>query len=175
MKIVIISATCSSIKYSEICNKRTIKSLDTNQKFFSSIISGFKANGYKDITCVSVLPVSYRTFPEKIIQRQEEFVDDVEYIYCKTYNYPLLRNFYSAIQVKKEVKKLLIKYKKEDVLFITDGLFCEFGKACNLIHRKNRSVFTILTDIPSYVSNMNTRTGLKQLLLDIYEIGRAHV
>lgn len=167
MKIVIISSTCSTEKYKEVCDKRIVKSLDTNQKFFRSIISGFKANGYNDIICVSVLPVSYGTYPDRIIPRQEEAADGVKYVYCKTRNYPVIRNLYSSGQVKKEVKKILKKFCNEEIIFITDGLFCEFGKACDLIRRSKRKVYAIITDIPSYVADTK-HSGMKSRMYEIY-------
>lgn len=168
MKILILSATCSKNKYDDICKKRTVKSLDTNQKFFLSIIDGFVANDYRDITCISILPVSYGTYPDRFIKRETENCENIDYIYCKTLNFPILRNLFASYQVKKELKRFLDKNKNEMVFVLTDGLFYEFSKACNYIHKLKKKVYTIVTDIPSYVSNMGKKTNLKGKMLNLY-------
>lgn len=168
MKILIISSTCSERKYKEICNKRIVKSLDTNQKFFLSIIDGFKENESNDITCVSILPVSYGTYPERIMKKKVENVDNVKYVYCKTLNYPIIRNLYARYQVKKEVRKFLKNNKNEKVLIIADGLFYEFTNACKIIHKMNKKICAIITDIPSFVSNTNSGGKFKKVLLKKY-------
>lgn len=168
MKIVILSATCSKSKYEEICKKRTVKSLDTNQNFFLSIINGLIENNYKDITCISLLPVSYATFPERIIDRQEEFSEGINYIYCKTINLPYIRNLYASFQIKKELKKFLRDNKNEEIVMIADGLFYELKGVCDYTHKMKKKIYAIVTDVPSFVSNMGNETNIKGKLLDCY-------
>lgn len=168
MRVLILSSTCSPNKYQEICNKRIIKSLDTNQKFFLSIINGIQNNGCKDITCISVLPVSHGTYPERIIKQTNEIADGVAFTYCKTLNYPIIRNLYASLQVKKQVKSYLKKNQDEEVLILTDGLFYEFSKACGFLRKKEMNVFTIVTDIPDFVSNMGDAKSIKGWLLNKY-------
>lgn len=168
MRILIISSTCSKRLYKEICNKRLVKSLDTNQKFFLSIINGLQQNGCEDITCISVLPVSFATYPEKRIMQFTENEDGINYIYCETYNYPIFRNLYSSFQVLKLVNAFLKDNCDDELYIITDALFYEFSQACRLIHKKNKKVFTIVTDLPNCVSNMSQKKSLKSLLLTLY-------
>ena len=168
MRILIISSTCSKRKYKEICDKRLIKSLDTNQKFFLSIINGLQQNGCDDITCITVLPVSFSTYPERRIKQYIENEDGINYIYCETYNYPIIRNLYASFQVLKLVKAFLKDNRDDELYIITDALFYEFSQACKYIHYKNKKVFTIVTDIPNCVSNMSYRKSLKGLLLTLY-------
>lgn len=167
MKILLISATCSNFKYKSICNRRLVQSLDTNQKFFLSIIDGFKDNGFNDITCVSVLPVSYRTYPERFIKASQERINGVDFLYCKTINYPVIRTLYSFFQVLNRVKEVVNEFDDE-MIVITDGLFLEFSIACKYLQRKKHKVFTVVTDIPSFATNSTDVNSLKGLLLKAY-------
>lgn len=168
MKYVFLSSTCSKKKYAEILNKRTIKSLDTNQKFFLSIIDGFKKNEINDITCISVLPISYKSYPDRLIRRSEEIIDGVQYIYPTAYNVPYIRTLLSIYTVKHEVKKILKKYKN-DVVFIVDSLLMEFFSACKILKKRNIKTIAVVTDVPSVMHINNPKKTIKEKIQFLYD------
>ena len=91
MRILVVSGTCSAEKYKEIYTQRTKPMLDSNQKFFLSLINGLRSIEGVTVDCITTMPISYRCFKKRVIRSEREVVDGVSYQYCGCLNYPVVR------------------------------------------------------------------------------------
>lgn len=168
MRILIISSTCSASKYQEVYEKRYEPMLDTNQKFFLSLIEGLNENGAIAIDCISTLPISHSCYPDKFVRQQQEIVDGVSYRYCGCINYPYIRTIIVKLNIRSLVKKYIRQYRSERIIVLCDGLIAEANAIVRLLQKKRITSVALVTDIPDIVSGMSSKKGIKSLSANLY-------
>ncbi len=169
MRILILSSTCSKPKYEEIYNKRFKPMLDTNQKFFLSLIGGLQKIDDIKVDCVTTLPISHSCYPGVIIKGEEEIVDGVFYHYCGCVNLPYVRTLTVGRNMKKYVKKYLKQHAGEEIVVICDALIAEANAIVKILKKKKIQSVAVVTDVPSVVNEMfGLKKSLKTKLATFY-------
>ncbi len=168
MRILIISSTCSAEKYKEIYNTRVKPMLDTNQKFFLSLIEGLNANRNITVDCVTTLPISYSCYKKRILKKQKEAIDGVTYCYCGCINYPVIRTLTVRHNILRLVKKYIKQHRQEETVVLCDGLIAEANSVVKFLKKNGIPTVALVTDIPNIVSDMSQDKGLKTMLGKIY-------
>ena len=171
MEFLLITNSCSSKKYDEICRKRTREMIDPQQKFFRLLAEGLVRQDGTDVTIMPVLPLSASSYPQRVFRHEKECENNVKYDYVPFYNGRILRYvtlffsmFFYILKWSKHVNN-----KKESYL-ITDPLMMMASMparmACSLMGIKTCA---LVTDVPVYVSYMKKdKKGLRKLISDIY-------
>ena len=168
MRILVISTTCSSLKYQEIYEKRVIPMLDSNQKFFLSLIEGMRANENVSVDCVTSLPISYSCYRQRFVRSEDECVDGVEYHYCGCVNFPVVRTITVGYRIRSYVRKYLSEHSDEKVVVLCDGLLGEANSLVSMLRKKGIPSIALVTDIPNVVSDMERGNGVRSFLYSIY-------
>ncbi len=168
MRLLIVSSTCSAGKYKEIYEKRNRPMLDSNQKFFLSLIDGLKTIENLFVDCVTTLPISHRCYSEKFVKSEEEVADGVFFHYCGCLNYPIIRTMTVGHNIKGFVRKYLRKYSNEKVIVLCDGLIGEANALTGMLRRRSVPSIALVTDVPDIVSDMNRGKGLRSFLSNVY-------
>jgi len=168
MRILILSGTCSKSKYKQIYETRTQPMLDSNQKFFMSLIDGFSAIEDVHVDCITTLPISHRCYKKRIIRSEREVVDGVSFQYCGCLNYPVIRTLTVGRRMRAHVKKYLRTHAGEQIVVLCDGLIGEANALVSLLRRKKVPAVALVTDVPNIVCDMNRGRGLRSLLSNVY-------
>ena len=142
--------------------------LDTNQKFFLSLIDGLRQQEDVQVDCVTTLPISYRCYPDRIIKQEEENVDGVSFHYCGCINLPIIRTLTVKRNIKVFVKRYIQKYRGEKIVVLCDGLIAEANALVKLLKKKQVCTAALVTDIPDMVSDISTDKGIKSKLLNFW-------
>ena len=168
MRVLVVSSTCSKEYYDKIYKKRYKPLLDTNQKFFLSLIEGLEKIKNIRVDCISTIPISSGTYPDRVIPSTKEKVGDVEFLYCGCLNLPVMRNLSNAFEVKRKVAEYLKQHKNEKMIIICDALLAEVSVNVAMMKRKNTKVLAVVTDVPSIVDKMNFYCNIKSVLSNFY-------
>ncbi len=163
-----VSSTCSPQKYAEIYEKRTQPMLDSNQKFFMSLIEGMQCNEDVFVDCVTSLPISHRCYKEKYLRSTEDVADGVSFHYCGCINYPVLRTLTVGYNIRSFVKKYLRRYAHEKIVVLCDGLIGEANAIVKMLRKKRIPTIAMVTDVPNIVSDMERGAGLRSWLAKVY-------
>lgn len=168
MRILVVSSTCSARKYKEIFEKRRRPMLDTNQKFFLSLLEGLQAQEDVAVDCVTTLPISYSCYDERFVKQQEEIEGGIFYHYCGCINYPIIRTLTVQLRIKKFVKQYIRKYSHEKIIVLCDGLIGEANSLIKYLKKKKICTVALVTDIPNVVSEMGGKKSVKAWLNALY-------
>lgn len=172
MDIILVSSSCSSAKYSEICSKRNHKVIDPQQKFFRLIAEGFAKNPNTSIRVLSILPVSASSYSQKIFHHEIEFENGVEYEYLPFINGRLSRYltlfFSSLFYMFKWAymhRKSSQSYVIADPLVLISSMPCRFVSQLFGLHTS-----AIITDVPTLATNMKKNDrGLIRRFNNVYQ------
>lgn len=154
MKYIYVSTACSDKKYKKLFDKHIIKSGQQAQKFNNLLIRGL--GNWREITAVSIVPISLDC-STKIINREEENIENIKYISTKIYNLPKIRNITNLFLL---VQELLKETKKNtDLVLICDA----FSVSCSIattIVAKIRKIerVAVVTDLPQFLET-NSKIG----------------
>lgn len=163
MRILMISSSCSEKKYNKIISRRTKKLLDSGQKFFLSIVDGLKTIEGINIDCLTSLPISFGSYPDRLIADEDECYDNVCYHYIGCMNLPFIRTIDVGFRLRRYVKKYIKNHVDEKTVIVCDVLNAEATSVVNFAHRKDVMTVAIVTDIPSIVGKMVADKGIKAL------------
>ena len=72
MKILVVTNSCSEEMYKKVCDLRTGKIVDPQQKFFRLLIDGLASVKGIDVEVMSALPVSASTVKQYVFGAKEE-------------------------------------------------------------------------------------------------------
>lgn len=168
MRLLIVSGTCSAEKYKEIYEKRTCPMLDTNQKFFLSLIEGLSEFDGVYVDCVTSLPISHSCYSETIVKSEEETNGGVSYHYCGCINYPVIRTLTVGYSIKAYVKKYIKMHINETIIVLSDGLLGEANALVPMLKKRKIPCVALVTDVPNIVSDMNRSGGMRSLMSKVY-------
>lgn len=169
MNILLLSGTCSALKYRKIFNERIKKFIDPSQKFFLLLLKGLIKHKNINLTCISGLPISGNCHKKKIWKKQIENIDGIKFIYPSFINVSIFRLLTSSITLLYNVIKYCIIYK--NTILIYDPIDIRYSIIANIIKRKNIKAIAIITDIPSLatVIGHEKQGKLKKKLQSLYD------
>ncbi len=168
MRILVVSNTCSLKKYNEIYEKRTHPMLDTNQKFFLSLIEGLRCIEDVIVDCVTSLPISYRCFQKRFLRSEEEIADGIFYHYCGCINLPIIRTLTVGYNIRVFVKRYLREHNNEKIVVLCDGLIGEANSLVTMLKKQCIPSVALVTDVPHIVSDMGRGDGLHSKMAEFY-------
>ena len=170
MHIYFVSTTCSTKKYSEICAKRTVKTLDSSQLFFNMFLDGLNHRNDVKVDCISALPITASNYPSKKIVYETEKEQNVTFHYIAFRNKLFLKQIDSVRNIKKVLKNLVEKHHDDDAFLIVDPLFVEGSLASTSFAKKHHIKLTgFLTDLPRYAVFFDNKSAVKKMLYFFYE------
>ena len=167
-RILILSTVCSRTFYEELAKKRTSPVLDTQQKFMLSIVDGFSEKPNLIVDCISVVPISRSSYPDKTFYDTKECVNGVNYHYVGMINYPVIKNYTAARSVKRAVKEYYLKYKNDEVVVIADSLVWELSVGARYLQQRGVCITAIVTDIPFIAETMGSSKGIRSIYSKYY-------
>ena len=159
-RILVLSTMCSKLYYEKLSALRTKPTLDTQQKFMTSIVEGLAQQENVHIDCISVVPISRSNYPESVYKEHGETIDGINYLYVGFRNFPIVKNLTAASAMKAAVKKYYNQHKGEEILVLADGLTVEVSEAAMWLKKKGIQVTAIVTDIPLIAETMGSSGGL---------------
>ncbi len=171
MELLLITNSCSSIKYEEICRKRTRQMIDPQQKFFRLLAEGLVSHKDISVTVMPVLPLSASSYPQRVFKHEKECENGVFYDYVPFYNGRILRYitlffsvFYNVFKWSRRVRD------KKDSFLITDPLMMMASMPARIVCSiMGIQTCALVTDVPLYVSYMRKeKKGLRKVISDIY-------
>lgn len=168
MRILVVSNTCSERKYQEIFESRTHRMLDSNQKFFLSLLEGLRCIEDIYVDCVTSLPISYRCYRSRLITSESEHEQGVSFRYCGCVNYPIIRTISVGYNIRHYVRKYLSEHTGEKIVVLCDGLLGEANALASMLRRKHIMSIALVTDVPHIVSDMERGKGLRSLIYSFY-------
>ncbi|MBE6926305.1 MAG: glycosyltransferase family 4 protein [Ruminococcaceae bacterium] len=169
MHIIFLSATCARADYETICKKRKYPLLDSSQKFFEMFLGGLAHTQDVTVDCVTLRPISRGTYPGFYIPGSQTRQEKLCYHYVPVWNFPVLKSLMGTAAIRKSVRKLLQKYKGEEIRIICDPLLLE-GLLPAVSLGKRYSVMTagFLTDMPEFADECDEHGFIKGLLYRFY-------
>ena len=167
-RIVVLSTMCSSQYYEKLSAMRTKPTLDTQQKFMTSIVEGLAKQNDVHMDCISVVPISRSNYPESVFREYRETIDGIDYLYVGFRNYPIIKNISAASAMKAAVRKYYSQHKGEEILVLADGLTVEVSAAAMWLKKKGIQITAIVTDIPLIAETMGSSGGLHGMYSELY-------
>ena len=167
-RILVLSTMCSRQYYEKLCAMRTKPTLDTQQKFMTSIVEGLAQQDDVRIDCISVVPISRSNYPESVYKEHRETIDGINYLYVGFRNFPIIKNLTAASAMKAAVKKYYSQHNREEILVVADGLTVEVSMAAMWLKKKGIHVTAIVTDIPLIAETMGSSGGLHGMYSRLY-------
>lgn len=167
-RILVLSTMCSRQYYEKLCAMRTKPTLDTQQKFMTSIVEGLAQQDDVRIDCISVVPISRSNYPESVYKEHSETIDGINYLYVGFRNFPIIKNLTAASAMKAAVKKYYSQHNREEILVVADGLTVEVSMAAMWLKKKGIHVTAIVTDIPLIAETMGSSGGLHGMYSRLY-------
>ena len=167
-RILVLSTMCSRQYYEKLCAMRTKPTLDTQQKFMTSIVEGLAQQDDVRIDCISVVPISRSNYPESVYKEHRETIDGINYLYVGFRNFPIIKNLTAASAMKAAAKKYYSQHKGEEILVLADGLTVEVSEAAMWLKKKGIQVTAIVTDIPLIAETMGSSGGLHGMYSRLY-------
>ncbi len=166
--ILVLSTMCSKQYYEQLSAMRTKPTLDTQQKFMTSIVEGLAQQEDVQMDCISVVPISRSNYPESIYKEHIETINGINYHYVGFRNYPIIKNITAARAMKNTVKAYYKKYFNEKIFVIADALTIEASEAAIWLKKKGIQVSAIVTDIPLIAETMGSSGGLHGMYSKLY-------
>lgn len=173
MHILYLSTSCSSMKYREVYNIRTLKAIEPQQKFNALIIEGLSKQDNTSVTAISALPVSASTCPKKSFAYEEECVSSsLHYQYLPFRNGKITRALDTYKNSRRLLNQWLARTAGEERYIIADALSLFMTIGCFGIVKKNKVPFVgIVTDLPELSTNMKARKDfiLKKIAIHLFQ------
>lgn len=166
--ILVLSTMCSKRYYEELSAMRTKPTLDTQQKFMTSIVEGLAQQDDVHIDCISVVPISRSNYPESVYKEHSETINGINYQYVGFRNIPIIKNLSATKAMKKAVKNYYDKHNGEKILVLADSLTIEVSEAAMWLKKKGIQVTAIVTDIPVIAETMGSSGGLHGVYSKLY-------
>lgn len=167
-RILVLSTMCSRTYYDELTSLRTKPTLDTQQKFMTSIVDGLSSLANIQVDCISVVPISRTNFPKTCYRGHKEELNGVSYEYVGFLNIPIMKNISAAHAMKNAVKRYYKKYKNDDIKVLADSLTIEASMSALWMQKKGVQITAIVTDIPLIAETMGSSGGLHGLYSKLY-------
>lgn len=167
-RILVLSTMCSRQYYEKLSAMRTKPTLDTQQKFMTSIVEGLAKQDDVHMDCISVVPISRSNYPESVFRECHETIDGIDYLYVGFRNFPIIKNISAASAMKAAVRKYYSQHKGEEILVLADGLTVEVSAAAMWLKKKGIQITAIVTDIPLIAETMGSSGGLHGMYSKLY-------
>lgn len=167
-RILVLSTVCSRQYYEKLSAMRLKPTLDTQQKFMSSIVEGLAQHDNVHMDCISVVPISRSNYPESIYKEHGETIDGINYFYVGFKNYPIVKNFTATRAMINAVTSYYNQHKGEEILVLADALTVEASEAAMWLKKKGMEVTAIVTDIPLIAETMGSSGGLHGIYSRLY-------
>ena len=167
-RILVLSTMCSRKYYKKLSAMRTKPTLDTQQKFMTSIVEGLAQQNDIHIDCISVVPISRSNYPDRVYKEHSETIDEISYLYVGFRNFPIIKNITAATAMKNAVKKYYNQHKEEKILVLVDGLTVEVSEAAMWLKKMGLQITAIVTDIPLIAETMGSSGGLHGMYSKLY-------
>ena len=167
-RILVLSTMCSRQYYEKLCAMRTKPTLDTQQKFMTSIVEGLAQQDDVRIDCISVVPISRSNYPESVYKEHRETIDGINYLYVGFRNFPIIKNISATNAMKAAVKKYYSQHKGEEILVLADSLTVEVSASAMWLKKKGVQITAIVTDIPLIAETMGSSGGLHGMYSKLY-------
>ena len=159
---------CSRAYYDKLSSLRTKPTLDTQQKFMTSIVDGLSSQANVQVDCISVVPISRTNFPKTCYRGHKEKINGVSYEYVGFLNIPIMKNMSAAHAMKNAVKRYYKKHKKDDIKVLADSLTIEVSLSALWLQKKGIQITAIVTDIPLIAETMGSSGGFHGLYSKLY-------
>ncbi len=169
MNIIFISATCFRSDYDYICKRRKYPLLDSSQKFFDMFLNGYAGREDVSVDCITVPPISQGTYPDKYVKGNVTQNGNITYHYTAVWNFSVIKSVFAKRSIARILKKLIKKYKGNDIKIICDPLLME-GLLPTIKAGKRYKLTTVgfLTDMPSFADECDEMGSVKRMLYRVY-------
>lgn len=173
MNILVITNSCSAIKYKSICEIRKNKIIEPQQKFFRLFIEGLGKNKECNVTVLSALPVSSSTVKRYTFKYRKEITNDgVVYHYLPFFNGKFSRYISLMISSWLFAKRWCQQNCGKEAVVIIDPLIPVIAIPSRKIAQNNGiKVAAVVTDLPTLSTNMKERkeSFFKQICMMLYQ------
>ena len=171
MEILLVTNSCSSLKYREILENRTRNILDPQQKYFRLLAEGLAAHKDVSVRIFSVLPLSASCYPQKIFKYSSEEENNVTYEYIPFLNGRILRYITLFLSSLYLIFRWCLRNRNKDSIVICDPLTMMAAVPCRFIAQCfGVKAVALITDIPSLVSsNKKIHGKFRQKISDFYD------
>lgn len=173
MNILVVTNSCSAIKFKSVCGMREKNTLEPQQKFFRLFIEGLGKNEECNVTVLSALPISASTVKKYIFKYQNEITDDgVEYHYLPFINGKFSRYLSLMMSSWSYAEKWCQQNRGKEAAVIIDPLIPVIAIPSRKVAQKNDiKVAAVVTDLPNLTTNMKERkeSSIKQKCMMLYQ------
>ena len=173
MEILVVTNSCSTKKYDEVCRMRKKAIVDPQQKFFHLMIQGLASIDGVNVKSLSALPVSASSVERKLFSLEDDNSEEgISYKYLPFINGKILRYITLYMAAKKYVKRWCKNRGEKEAAIIVDPLIPVIAIPTRIIgQKKGIKVSAVVTDIPSLTTNMKGRKQslIKRAFLLLYQ------